>query len=360
MNAQERFANSFKNLTPETILTACEEMGFHPTGEMTQLNSYENRVYDVRIESEASSDKAGSQPASSEPTSSVIAKFYRPGRWSAEAIQNEHQFLSDLKDEGIPAIAPFAKPRKTPQEKTEFSFLHEGFITAIFPKTLGRMPQEFIGDELRQVGRLLARLHNVGAKKEASHRPHFNTETYGDPALERLEHVVYPEIWPRYRDAAEYLLGYLDDELTEENEIRIHGDCHKGNLLLKDSAMESSQVARLPHHDQAKQFYFVDFDDCCNGPAAQDFFMLLSGSSSLDADAHDELEELLSGYEELRAVPKNLYLLEPLRGLRILHYAGWIAARWSDPFFPSLFPDFLSYNWWADECLRLEQIANRL
>lgn len=354
MNAQAQFANNFTNLTPETILTACEELGFHPTGEMTQLNSYENRVYDVRVENFASDDKASDHPTS------VIAKFYRPGRWSPEAIQDEHQFLFDLKAEGIPAVAPYAKPKTKQEPKTEFAFLHEGFITAIFPKTLGRMPQEFMRGELQQVGRILARLHNVGAKKEASHRPHLNTETYGDPALERLEQVVYPELWPKYREAAEYLLGYLDDELTKENEIRIHGDCHKGNLLLKDSAMKSSQGAVSPHLDQAKQFYFVDFDDCCNGPAVQDFFMLLSGSSSLDADAHDELEELLVGYEELRVVPKNLYLLEPLRGLRILHYAGWIAARWSDPFFPSLFPDFLSYNWWSDECLRLEQIASRL
>lgn len=333
----------FDQLNPDLILSACEELGFRPTGEISQLNSYENRVFDIKVESDSRlDDRTGPRP-------SVIAKFYRPGRWSKQAIQDEHQFLKDLEAEGIPAVAPFAHPKVAQGmgNGSEFSFLHEGFITAIFPKRMGRMPQEFVGNELEQVGRLLARVHNVGARKSAAHRPHLNAETYGDKALSRLEHVVYPELWPRYREAAESLLDYLDQELDPRDEIRIHGDCHKGNLLLQDTAGE-------------KQFYFVDFDDCCNGPPVQDFFMLLSGASDVDSQAKVELEQLLTGYDELRKVPDNLYLMEALRGLRILHYAGWIAARWEDPFFPSLFPDFHSYNWWADECLRIEQIVSGL
>lgn len=318
----------FDKLNPDVILSACEELGFRPTGEISQLNSYENRVFDIKVESDSRiDDRSGPRP-------SVIAKFYRPGRWSMEAIQDEHLFLADLQAEGIPAVAPFDQ-----------AFHHEGFITALFPKRMGRMPQEFVGDELKQVGRLLARVHNIGARRPALHRLHLDAETYGDHALERLERVVYPDMWSRYRDAAETLLDYLDSELDPNDEIRIHGDCHKGNLLLQDFAGE-------------KQFYFVDFDDCCNGPPVQDFFMLLSGASDVDQQAQEELELLLSGYDELRAVPDNLHLIEALRGLRIIHYAGWIAARWDDPFFPSLFPDFHSYNWWADECLRLEQIAS--
>jgi Ser/Thr protein kinase RdoA (MazF antagonist) len=382
----------FDDLNPDVILGACEELGFQPTGEITQLNSYENRVFDIKVEADDRVDEtAGPRPA-------IIAKFYRPGRWSHDAIRDEHLFLSDLRGEGIAAVAPFEVPanegesfdgarltrdaaggRSDAAQKSfdapasnegesfdgarltrdaaggrsdaaEFSFVHEGFITALFPKKLGRMPQEFIGNELKQVGRLLARIHNVGARRRATHRPTLNAETYGYKALDRLEGVVYPELWNRYQDAAEAICEFLDDELDPRDEIRIHGDCHKGNLLQYDLRGE-------------KGFNFVDFDDCCNGPPVQDFFMLLSGASDLDDQAKSELEDLLTGYDELRAVPDNLYLLEALRGLRILHYAGWIAARWDDPFFPSLFPDFKgqnSYNWWADECLRIEQIASGL
>ncbi len=369
----------FDDLNPDVILGACEELGFEPTGEITQLNSYENRVFDIKVEADDRIDEtSGPRPA-------VIAKFYRPGRWSHDAIRDEHLFLSDLRSEGIAAVAPFEIPARlnsksfdapaskaaqaggrsdippksfdAPASKAaqaggrsdiaEYSFLHEGFITSVFPKKLGRMPQEFVGDELKQVGRLLARIHNVGARRQALHRPTLDAETYGYKALDRLEQVVYPELWIRYRDAAEEICEFLDDELDPRDEIRIHGDCHKGNLLQYDIRGE-------------RGFNFVDFDDCCNGPPVQDFFMLLSGASDLDDQAQLELEDLLTGYDELRAVPDNLYLLEALRGLRIIHYAGWIAARWDDPFFPSLFPDFKgqnSYNWWADECLRIEQIA---
>ena len=370
----------FDDLNPDVILGACEELGFLPTGEITQLNSYENRVFDIKVEADDRVDEtAGPRPA-------IIAKFYRPGRWSHDAIRDEHLFLSDLRSEGIAAVAPFEVPggrsdtaesfrapaREAAQARgrsdtSEFSFVHEGFITAIFPKKLGRMPQEFVGDELKQVGRLLARIHNVGARRRATHRPTLNAETYGYKALDRLDGVVYPELWNRYQDAAEAICEFLDDELDPRDEIRIHGDCHKGNLLQYDYRKSfdatASKAVQAGGRNDEKGFNFVDFDDCCNGPPVQDFFMLLSGASDLDDQAKMELEDLLTGYDELRAGPDNLYLLEALRGLRILHYAGWIAARWDDPFFPSLFPDFKgqnSYNWWADECLRIEQIASGL
>jgi Ser/Thr protein kinase RdoA (MazF antagonist) len=354
----------FDDLNPDVILGACEELGFLPTGEITQLNSYENRVFDIKVEADDRIDEtAGPRPA-------IIAKFYRPGRWSHDAIRDEHLFLSDLRSEGIAAVAPFEIPRGL-SDAAEFSFEHEGFITAVFPKKLGRMPQEFIGDELKQVGRLLARIHNVGARRRATNRPTLNAETYGYKALDRLDGVVYPELWNRYQDAAEAICEFLDDELDPRDEIRIHGDCHKGNLIQYDyrksfdagPSTAASKSAQAGGRNDERGFNFVDFDDCCNGPPVQDFFMLLSGASDMDDQAKAELDDLLTGYDELRAVPDNLYLLEALRGLRILHYAGWIAARWDDPFFPSLFPDFKgqnSYNWWADECLRIEQIASGL
>ncbi len=328
----------FDALTPDFILGAVESSGFQPTGEIIQLNSYENRVFDIKVEPhELVGPSAGARPA-------IIAKFYRPGRWSVDAIQDEHDFLLDLKNEGIPAVAPFV----TGDDETVF--FYEGFPTALFPKTAGRMPQEFIKGELEQVGRLLARLHNIGARRPSPHRLTLDAHTYGYEPLDRLERVVYPELWNRYRDAAETILEYLDDELDPRENIRIHGDCHKGNLLQVDSVAAAAGKAE-------GGFFFVDFDDSCNGPPIQDFFMLLSGASDYDDQAKSELEALLKGYEELRSVPDNLYLLEALRGLRILNYSGWIAARWDDPFFPSLFPDFHSYNWWASECLRIEQIA---
>lgn len=317
----------FDQLSPDLILTAVERAGFRPTGETIQLNSYENRVFDVRVESEEKS---------------VIAKFYRPGRWSAAALQDEHEFLADLRSEGIPAVAPLLP-----------AFQHGDFLTAIFPKIFARMPQELFDDDLKEVGRLLARLHNIGARKPFQHRPILSAETYGYDALDRLDRFVYPELWHRYRDAAEAICEYIEDELDPRDRIRIHGDCHKGNLLRTD-----------PRGGTRPEFFFVDFDDCCQGPPIQDFYMLLSGAIDVDETAANELETLLDGYEELRKVPTNLHLIEALRGLRIIHYAGWIAARWSDPFFPSLFPAFQggrdSYNYWVDECLRLEQIANNL
>ena len=332
----------FDELTPDFILGAVESSGFMPTGEITQLNSYENRVFDIKVEPhELIGASAGARPG-------LIAKFYRPGRWSMDAIQDEHDFLTDLKAEGIPAVAPFLT-RNLNNGKDETVFHYEGFPTALFPKTAGRMPQEFLNGELETVGRLLARIHNVGARRPARHRLTLDAETYGYHALDRLERIVYPEMWTRYRDACESILEFLDDELDPRENIRIHGDCHKGNLLQVDSVS--------PTGVKEGGFFFVDFDDSCNGPPVQDFFMLLSGASDHDDQAKRELDSLLNGYEELRSVPDNLYLLEALRGLRILHYSGWIAARWADPFFPSLFPDFHSYNWWASECLRIEQIA---
>lgn len=319
--------NDFDRLDPKIILAAVEAAGFRPTGEYNQLNSYENRVFDLRLEVQRNAPS---------PVDRVIAKFYRPRRWSREAIQDEHAFLEDIVREGIPAIAPL--PLKNGKTLLHF----EGYEMALFPRVVGRMPDEFLDGQLRQVGRTLARIHNVGARHAARHRPVMNAETYGWPALERLEKFVYPELWNRYHDVCCDLLEYLEDVLDEDSFIRIHGDCHKGNLLHNGS-----------------EFFFVDFDDCCNGPVVQDFWMLLSGSIDEDEAAHEQ-DEICTGYEELREIPDEWHLFEPLRALRIIHYAGWIAHRWQDPFFKRIFPAFETYNYWADELGRLEKIANSL
>ena len=321
-------SSDFDGLQPQTILRAIEQAGFSATGEYSQLNSYENRVFDLRLEKNLKAP---------DPTERVIAKFYRPRRWSEAAIRDEHEFLADLQREGIPAIAPLTL------KNGQTTLTHEGYIMALFPRVVGRMPDEFLPGQLKQVGRTLARIHNVGARHVAKHRPHLTTENYGWPALDRLERFVYPELWRRYEEVCIDILESIEEPLLDATHIRLHGDCHRGNLLHNGS-----------------EFFFVDFDDFCNGPVVQDFWMLLSGSIDDDEQAEIEQEEICSGYEELREIPDEWHLFEPLRALRIIHYAGWIAHRWNDPFFQKIFPEFQGYNYWLDELTQLEKIAQEL
>jgi Ser/Thr protein kinase RdoA (MazF antagonist) len=310
-------AQNFYELTPDQVMEAMESVGLQPTGEFLQLNSYENRVFEIFLEKEDSKPER------------VVAKFYRPQRWSKNAIADEHQFLLDLKNEGIEVVAPLEFSKKT-------IFEHAGMYWCVFPKFMGRMPQEFLRGDFLKIGRTLAMIHNVGSQKKAAHRPTLDIETYGRESIKILDGIVAPEVWGRYKPAAQKIIEYLEDHLDPSTFIRIHGDCHRGNLL-----------------NNGEKFFFVDFDDFINGPVAQDFWMLLS-SDSFD----DQLDEFLSGYTEIRDFDDSqIELFEPLRGLRILHYAKWIATRWSDPSFPRLFPDFHSYTYWAQETEQLEKIA---
>lgn len=321
----EQLAKAFYQLEPQKVLHATEKCGFNPTGEFTQLNSYENRVFDIKLEAPLENGMRN-----------IIAKFYRPFRWSKETIQDEHDFLFDLVEDGVSVVAPF----KNSQGQSLLDC--DGIYTAFFPKVLGRMPQEFLKDDLKQIGRLIARLHNTGSKRKAPHRQQLNTEYFGGwGTLALLEEWVAPEVWQRYEKAAILILEHLEDHLDPKSFIRIHGDCHKGNLL-----------------NDGKAFFFVDFDDCVNGPPVQDFWMLLSGDEDT---AQQEKDLLLSGYEELRDFDDSTWDLIPaLRGLRIMAYAGWIATRWKDPSFPRLFPEFNTYRYWAEEVEALEKIAWRL
>lgn len=324
--------SDFDSLQPQLILEAIDEAGFRTTGEYSQLNSYENRVFDVRLEARA----GGATP---EGLERVIAKFYRPHRWTRAGIQDEHDFLRELEAEAIPVCAPLTLANGATLLE------HSGFLMALFPRVVGRMPDEFLFGQLKQVGRTLARIHNVGARREAQHRPWLVVEQYGWPALDRLERYVYPELWSRYERTCVDLLSKIEPMLEDVRFQRIHGDCHKGNLLQQASG--------------SRDFIFVDFDDFCNGPVVQDFWMLLSGGDD-DDQALAERDEIVAGYEELRELPDEWHLFEPLRALRIIHYAGWIAQRWNDPFFQRIFPEFTSYNYWLDELSRLEKIARDL
>lgn len=325
---------SFYNLTPQKVMSAVEQAGFSPTGEYLQLNSYENRVFDIRLEK--NSERA------LELNHRVIAKFYRPGRWSLPAIQEEYHFLTELKESGIEVVSPLSFKDNTQLHK------FEDLWVAFFPKIFGRSPQELSLSDYKKIGTTLARIHLVGQSNNAHHRLKFSAQTMGWPALKLLESWVFPEVWPRYHRAAKIILDNLDQKLEQCFKLRIHGDCHKGNLLCID-AKDSS--------DNHPEFYFLDFDDFGLGPAVQDFWMLFSGDNDSTL-LNEEEQSLLSGYMELRHFDMNeLKLIPQLRGLRIIHYAAWIARRWDDPSFPRLFPAFQEYNYWAQEVEQLEKIA---
>lgn len=309
------------NLDPETVLRSVESIGFKATGEFSQLNSYENRVFDVHLEG---ADR-------------IIVKFYRPGRWSMQALSEEHLFLSELYEERIAAVAPikFGAEGRT--------LLRCGDLwTVFFPRVRGRLPQEFMEDDFRKMGQILAQLHNIGSREWASHRPTMDGSFPGAwSALEDIEPVLPQELRKDYLAIASEILALYEEAMDPSEFVRIHGDCHRGNWI-----------------DDGQSFHLIDFDDFCNGPVIQDFWMLLSG----DEDSlESEKEALLSGYSQLRDFPEHQWEWIPLlRGLRMISYAAWIQRRWLDPSFPRLFPEFGTYRYWLEETDGLRKILYSL
>ena len=313
-------ARDFYDLQPDAVMDATEEAGFEPTGEFFQLNSYENRVFKIR----------------NEDRSQVVAKFYRPGRWSREQIQEEHDFLLELGAEGIEVNQPLTL-------KNNSSILDfRGMYVSFFPLVQGRPVTELLKEDWPRVGRLLARLHNIGERKDAEFRLPMTTTQHpnGWEALDTLDAWVDPNVSTRYFNAAEEILERYEDTIDPNSFIRIHGDSHKGNLLQKET-----------------QFFLVDFDDSVMGPVVQDLWMLLSE----EEDFEEEKDLFLSGYEELRRFPhEQLSWIPLLRGFRIMGYSAWIARRWEDPSFPKLFPEFNTYAYWAQETDALEKCLRKL
>jgi len=318
----------FYSITPERVLDAVESAGIRCTGRCLALNSFENRVYDVELETED-----GSPPR--HPTQyRRVVKFYRPGRWSKEQILEEHEFLNDLVAQEIPVIAPLTFPEGSTLQQTK-----EGIYYTLFPKRGGRAPDELDDEMLRRVGRLLGRIHTVGASKKAPHRVHLTPETYGLANLEYLlEKGIIPEdIRPRYERAARGIIDVVTPwfrEAEAQGKVhRVHGDCHLGNLLFGGEGA-----------------FFLDFDDMVVAPAVQDLWLVLPSRD------RQKLELLLEGYEEIRDLDRRtLRLIEPLRALRFIHYTGWVARRWEDPAFPQAFPQFGSVRYWSDETEDLER-----
>jgi Ser/Thr protein kinase RdoA (MazF antagonist) len=313
-------ANSFFSLNPEFVLQATEKAGFIPTGEFTQLNSYENRVFDLKLEIDEKNNQH---------MTNVIAKFYRPQRWTADCIREEHTFLTELNLAGIQAVAPLAQANG--DTLSNFS----GLEVAFFRKIYGRMPDELLKKDYATAGRLIAQIHNVGSQKDFQHRPEFAYTPYTAwDSLNELDQWIAPEMRNRYSEAASEVIESLEDQLQDCPFIRIHGDLHRGNLLSNQG------------------FFIVDFDDAMTGPAMQDLWMLLQNFDD------EEKEAIVSGYEELREFPHSQWSLIPcLRGLRIISYSAWIARRWNDPSFPKLFPHFRDYSFWAEETEAIEAIA---
>jgi len=305
----------FYRLTPEVVLHAVEACGLRPTGHCMALNSYENRVYDLKLED----------------GSHVVAKFYRPGRWSREQILEEHGFLLQLEAEEIPVCAPLAFGEGgTLRRIQEIHY-------AVWPRTGGRVVDELPDEKLQVLGRLLARIHNVGAAGENGLRGALTGETYGLKPLAFLtEHRFLPApLVRRYGDAVRELAAIYDALSAGVPFHRIHGDCHFGNLL-----------------NGAQGLFFLDFDDFLAGPAVQDVWMLVPAR---DAEGLRQREVFLDAYRTFRPFdPAWLRLVEPLRSLRYVRYAGWIAGRWEDPAFPAAFPHFGTERYWEGETRDLE------
>ncbi len=313
--------NQFYDLSPNLILSTAEKNGFVPTGELIQLNSYENRVFEIKLENR----------------NSIIAKYYRPGRWSEKTILDEHQFTAELQKESIEVASAMVLKNKSTLDQVE------NINYAFFEKVRGRMVQELTVNHFKKLGRWLARLHNVGCLKQAQHRANIGPEN--DRKWEQLEKMlptVAPEVINRYENAAIQIFETLDEALQDFDFIRLHGDLHRGNIL----------------EDSAGEFVMVDFDDMINGPEVQDFWMLMPSSDVKDSP---EFETLIECYSELREFPyEQLELIPLLRGYRIITYAMWIMNRWQDPSFPRLFPDYGTYSYWAEETENLEKILYQM
>ena len=315
-------SHPFSTLTPDLVLDAVESIGYLSDARVLALNSYENRVYQVGIEGETP----------------LIAKFYRPDRWSDAAIREEHSFSAELAEHEVPVVAPLTRDGET-------LFEHGGFRFALFPRRGGRAPEPGNLDQLYRLGQLLGRMHAIGASRPFAHRETLAVDNFGHAALASLLDggFVPRSLLPAYESVARDLLARLDELFARARytSIRLHGDCHPGNLLHRDDA-----------------FHVVDLDDCRMGPAVQDLWMMLAGERH---ERLGQLSELMDGYQEFHEFnPRELPLIEGLRTLRLMHYSAWLARRWDDPAFPMSFPWFGSERYWGEQILILREQLSAL
>ncbi len=336
-----RDGSEFNRLDPNLILDAVDSSGLMTDGRVSALNSYENRVYQIGIED--------SQP--------VVAKFYRPVRWSDDTILEEHAFTCELVENDLPVIralttAELANGARyqtdvdplSQQAETENSLLHHfaDYRFAIYPRAGGRPPELDDPDQLEVIGRTLARLHLVGELSEFKHRPTLDPMVWGQASKNTiLQGDFLPaELREVYQGLVEDILNVVGQQFSAAGSvstIRLHGDFHPGNILWG--------ADDTPH--------LLDFDDCIAGPAIQDLWMFLSGDREYRTA---RVADILEGYTQFRDFdPRELQLVEPLRSLRQIHYAAWIAKRWNDPAFAKAFPFFAEQRYWDEHILALRE-----
>jgi len=314
---------AYDALQPDLILDAVESQGYDCDGRLLALNSYENRVYQVWLDD----------------GSALVAKFYRPGRWSDAAIGEEHAYALELAEREIPVVAPLASAGKTLAD-------YGGYRFALYPRRPGRTPELEDPDTLRWLGRFIARIHAVGALRPFEHRPAIDVASFGrEPSAYVLEHRFVPEeLRATYTSVVDDVLDRVERAYARAGAvraIRLHGDCHSGNILWNPEG---------PH--------FVDLDDARMGPAVQDIWMWLAGDR---ASMQAQLVAVMDGYRDFHDFdPAELWLVEALRTLRLIHYSGWLAQRWDDPTFPLNFPYFNTQRYWQDQILALREQAATL
>ncbi len=308
----------FYELKPDTVIDAVESIGYLSDGRIMALNSYENRVYQVGIDE-------------SEP---LIAKFYRPQRWTDEQIGEEHRFMAQLVEQDLSVVAPIKS------DAGQTLFLYDDYRFSLFVRKGGRAPELEDPEHLFQLGNTLGRIHLAGQAEPFKHRPTLDIQSYGIDSTDFISRELIPaSLKAAYDSLTSDLLREIDAAFKRAGDVvyqRVHGDCHGGNILWRDD---------MPH--------FVDFDDARMAPAIQDLWMLLTG------DRHQQelqLGEVIDGYNEFASFnPRELHLVEALRTLRMMNYAAWIGRRWEDPAFPMSFPWFNTERYWGEHLLELKE-----
>jgi len=322
MSSIETDNTPYYRLDPDTVIQAIESTGLECDGRLLALNSYENRVYQVGIEE----------------TLPLVTKFYRPGRWSDAQILEEHSFSLEIADAEIPLVPPMEINGQTLHE-------HDGFRFALFERRGGHAPELDQKDTRTWLGRFLGRIHAIGAASDFETRPDLTIDSFGQEPVKALLDGQWlpPHLETAFSSLSADLLTSIDaafERSGEYTKIRLHGDCHPGNILWRDGPL------------------FVDLDDCRSGPAIQDLWMLLSGDSN---EMGEQMKDVLEGYTQFHHLNRReLGLIEALRTLRMLHHAAWLAKRWQDPAFPIAFPWFGEPRYWEDLILSLREQLGRM